>query len=512
MPPEPEPAGTVPTTTAQGSVWLRALPAVGYPPLHGEAVADVAVIGAGITGLTTALLLKHAGLRVVVLEAGRVGAGVSGNNTAKVTALQATVYSTITARHGQAAAADYAAASLAGVELVATLTEREGIECELQRRPAYTYAISERERGTVAHEAATARAAGLRAVLEEHSSLDVPFPTYGAVRLDEQLLLHPLRYVSGLAAAVDGGGCRVHEHSRVLKVREGQPCRIHTAGGVLSAERVVVATHYPLLDRGLHFARLETARSYCIAARLRTGAPPVGLAISAGSPSWSLSRAGDLLIVAGQSHCAGQRGVGTRSYDRLAAFASQHWDVDAVIHRWSAQDSAADDKLPLIGSYTQANTRLYLATAYQKWGLSTGTFAAIAIAGQITGTPPSWADRFTPHRIDLRAVPDLVRINAKVAMDLVGDRLNPAHTRPEQIPPGQAGVIRDGLDRTGVYRDPDGILHAVSMRCTHLGCLVRFNQAERSWDCPCHGSRFDVDGTVLEGPATSPLPRRTLSN
>lgn len=501
------------TATAQHSLWLADLPAAGYPPVYGALRCDVAVVGGGLAGLTTALLLKRAGVRVAVLEADRVGAGVSGNNTAKVTALQATVYSRIAGLHGTAAATDYAQASAAGVDLVAELAKEEDIECGLRRATAYTYAITEQERDAVAAEADATHRTGLPVTTGADAVPDLPFPTYGAVGLADQLQLHPLRYATGLAAAVDGDGCHVFEHSRVLDVREGRPCRVATAGGTVTADRVVIATHYPILDRGVYFARLAATRAYCIAARLRTGTPPRSMTISAGSPAWSTaaSPAGsgdELLILAGQSHTAGQHDAGMHPYDRLADFARRHWDVEEITHRWSAQDPAAYDHLPMIGTYRPGADRLYVATAFQKWGLSTSAFAARILADLLTGHANPWADRFSPHRVSLRATPTLARLNATVAAHFVGDRLRPADSATTaDVPTGEARVIGD-RGKTGVYRDEAGNLHAVSLRCTHLGCLVRFNQAERSWDCPCHGSRFDVDGTVLEGPATRPLPRR----
>ncbi|MGH3625127.1 MAG: FAD-dependent oxidoreductase [Sciscionella sp.] len=495
------------TTTAQHSLWLQEMPDSAFPVLRGEHAFDVAVVGAGITGLTTALLLKREGARVAVIEADRVGSGATGNNTAKVSALQSTVYSAITRQHGRDAAADYGAASMAAVAQVAGIAETEGIDCGLQRRPAYTYAITEAERSIVQEEAKAATRAGLP--VESSSDLDVPFSVFAAVRLDNQIAFHPLRYATGLATAVDGNDCRVFEHSRAVAVTEGAPCQVHTPGGVVRADRVVIATHYPILDRGLFFARLEPVRAYAIAARLRTGAPPEGLAISAGSPAWSLASSGEQLVVCGQSHPTGEHGVASERYERLTDFARRHWDVAEITHRWSAQDPSAYDKLPMIGTYTPATSRLYTATGFMKWGLSTGTFAATLLTDLIAGRDNPLAARFTPNRVSPRSSAHLARMNAKVGIDMIGDRLAPAQGRSaSNLGRGEARVVRDGLGKTGVYRDRNGKLHAVSLRCTHLGCLLRFNEAEHSWDCPCHGSRFDVDGSVLEGPATRPLPRR----
>ncbi|SER60497.1 Glycine/D-amino acid oxidase [Lentzea xinjiangensis] len=488
------------TTTADQSLWLTALPAEPRPPLTGAHTFDVAVVGGGITGLTTALLLKRRGLSVVVLEAGRVASGVSGNNTAKVTALQSTVYSQIRRKHGLAAATDYATASQAAVNEVAAIAARENIDCDLRRSPAVTYAYTEGEVSDVDHELITARQVGLP--VRGNTDVDLPFEVHAAVRLDDQIALHPVKYLRGIAAAVEGDGCRIHENSRVLDVSGN---RVSTEDGHVDAEKIVIATHYPTLDRGLYFARLELTRAYCIAARVKN--PAQALAISTGSPSWSISAHEDKLVLAGQSHATGKPAV--EPFRRLEDFARKHWQVEEITHRWSAQDPTSYDHLPMIGSYTPGNTTLYTATGYMKWGLTSGTFAASLLADLVTGKPHELAERFSPHRLSLKSLPDLVKKNAEVAVQMVGDRIIPADaTSSETLPRGHAHVIRDGLGRTGVYRDDDGQLHGVSMRCTHLGCFVRFNAAERSWDCPCHGSRFDVDGTVLEGPATRPLPRK----
>lgn len=495
------------TTTAQQSLWLAATPATPYPTLTADTGAyDVVVVGGGVTGLTTALLLKRQGARVAVLEARRVGSGATGNNTAKVSALQSKVYSTIASKHGAAAAADYAAACLEGVELVARLANEEQINCDLRRMPAATYALTKDEQPAVRAELAAATKAGLP--VSYHDSLDMPFRTFGAVKLADQLALHPLRYANGLAAAVDGDGCAVFEHSPVTGLSEGAPCRVHTPQATVRADRVVIATHYPILDRGVFFARLEPQRSYAIAATLRHGSPPSELAISAGSPAWSLASYNDLLIVCGQSHHTGERGVGEERYRNLVDFARAHWNVEDIVGRWSAQDPSSYDVLPMIGRYTPVGSRLFTATGFMKWGLSSGTFAARLLADLLNGTQDRLATRFNPNRLSLPALPALARINTKVAKDLVGDHLRPEPSHAPDPAPGTATVRRDGLGKTGVYRAEDDTLHAVSLRCTHLGCLLRFNQAERSWDCSCHGSRFGVDGSVLEGPATKPLPKR----
>jgi Glycine/D-amino acid oxidases (deaminating) len=501
------PVMTVPTTTATGSLWLADRPDVRYPPPTADRHFDVLVLGGGITGLTTALLLRRRGARVAVVEADRIGSAATGNNTAKVTALQGTVLSQVRRTRGAAVAAAYAEHSLRGVELVAALAEELGIDCALRRRAAATVAASEAELRAVEREAEAAREAGLPVAWTDE--VDLPYPVAGAVRLADQVEMHPVAYAYGLAAAVhestDGVGSRIFEGTRALSVQEGSPVRVETNHGPLTGDRVVVATHYPVWDRGLYFARMETVRAYCVAGRVRN--PSRDMVITAGSPTWSMRSAGRTMIVCGQDHPAGARGVDPGRYAALEAYLRRHWAVDEVTHRWSAQDVLPYDHTPMIGSYTPVSSRMHVAAGYSKWGLSGGTMAAALLADQIAGEPTTGV--FGPHRVTLRGLPTLARLQAKVGVDIVGDRLRPGEVGAvTELARGCGAILRRGADRTGVYRDEDGGLHAVSARCTHLGCLVRFNAAERSWDCPCHGSRFDVDGAVLEGPAVEPLPRK----
>jgi glycine/D-amino acid oxidase-like deaminating enzyme len=322
------------TTSAKESLWLALAPSTDYPRLAGEIEVDVAILGGGIAGVTTAVLLQRDGARVAVLEARRVGSGVTGCTTAKVTALQQTTYRELRHRHGAEGAGIYAEASSAGVELLAGIAAEQRIECDFERRPAFTYAATEKERATIEDEHKAAKGAGLPVRLVE--DVDLPYPTHGAVRLDDQVQLHPVKYVQGLARSVNGDGSVVFEASGVRRVDVGDPCRVHTDGGTVTARQVVVATHYPLLDRGLFFARLEPLRSYCIAARVR-GPVPQGMSISAGDATRSVRGYRDLLVLGGEGHATGAHKAAPERYRQLEQFAADHWP-------------GADVRIPLVGS------------------------------------------------------------------------------------------------------------------------------------------------------------------
>ena len=231
------------------------------------------------------------------------------------------------------------------------------------------------------------------------------------------------------------------------------------------------------------------------------------MSINAGSSTTRSVRSfGDTLVIGGEGHTAGARKATPERYEKLEEFARKHWDVVEVTHRWSAQDPTSWDVMPIVGRYHPRTDRVFVTSGFHKWGFSNAAAGARIISDLIAGRDNPWADRFDPNRLGVAGLPKVGELGAKFAADLVVDRVMPGKGGDPE--PGEASIRRDGLGKKGVYRAEDGTVHAVSLRCTHMGCLVRWNGAERSWDCPCHGSRFDVDGSVLEGPATKPLSPR----
>jgi Rieske Fe-S protein len=326
------------------------------------------------------------------------------------------------------------------------------------------------------------------------------------VRVDNQAQFHPRRYCLGLADAIVRAGGSVFEHTRAVAVDDG---RVTTDRGVISADAIVLATHIPISDSGGHFARMEARRSY--AGAFRADKRPRGMYISIDEPTRSVRSTPDgWTIVGGEGHKVGQDHDTTRRYAALEAWADERFGAPSLAFRWSAQDYESADGLPFVGRLSAGSKRVFVATGFGKWGMTNGTAAAMIIVDLIQGVENAWTDAFDATRIALKqSGRGVLRENIDVAKHFVGDRLG-SRNAPDvgSLPNGQGAIASLDGDKIAAYRDDDRMLHCVSATCTHLGCQVAFNTAERTWDCPCHGSRFDIDGRVLQGPAVEDLARK----
>lgn len=491
------------------SFWIASTLQSNYPPLTRDLSVDVAIVGAGLVGITAATLLKRAGKTVAVIEAGRVAEGVSGHTTAKLTSLHQIIYSTLIEEIGEERAGLYGASNQAAIEQVAALVRDEHIDCNFERKDAYTFAESPQSLEQIKAEAEAALNLGLPASYVGATSL--PFDVQGAVKFSQQAQFHPRKYILCLAGKINGEGSYVFEHSRVCTVDGENPCRVQTEHGpTVTAQDVIVASNLPILDQGLYFAKTFPKRSYLIGARINPTKAPDGMFIGIGAKYRSIRTTptddgGMLLLVGGESHKVGEASDTEERYQRLADYAHRYFGVENVDFYWSTQDMVSFDKLPFIGQLTPMHQHTYVATGFSLWGMTKSTMSAMILSDLILGRDNPWAELYTAIRPTPFMTQESLKNNVDVGTRWIGDRLKGLFDSPERVDRGEARIVTVGGQKVAAHRDAEGTLHQVSAVCSHLGCIVDWNAAENSWDCPCHGSRFTPDGAILHGPAVKEL-------
>jgi glycine/D-amino acid oxidase-like deaminating enzyme/nitrite reductase/ring-hydroxylating ferredoxin subunit len=503
------PSKISPPLDTHESFWIASTLPSRYPALDQNIEVDVAIVGAGLAGITTAMLLKQAGKRVAVIEADRVATGVSGHTTAKITSLHQLKYATLIQELGAEKARLYGAANQAAIEQVATLVHDEQLDCDFERRHAYTFAESQETLKKVRQEVDAAQSLGLPASFSP--TVPLPFPTLGAVKFSHQAQFHPRKYILALAGKIHGDGSHVFEQTRVMTVEDEQPCQVRTQHGyTVTAQDVVVTTNLPILDQGLFFAKTFPKRSYLIGCRIDPQSAPDGMFIGTGEKYRSIRATptddgGALLLIGGEGHKVGEADDTQERFERLANYARDRFGITQVDYYWSSQDFVSFDKVPYVGSLTPANQHTYVATGFSLWGMSNSTVAAMILKDRILGRQNPWAHLYDATRPTPFVTQASLKNNLDVGTHWVGDRLKGLFDSPNSVKPGQGKLVTAGLDKIAAYRDDAGTLHQVSAVCPHLGCIVAWNAAEKSWDCPCHGSRFDPDGKILHGPAVKEL-------
>lgn len=468
---------------------------------------DVIVVGAGLTGLTTGLLLARAGQSVLVVEAREAGSGTTGGSTAKVSLLQGTTLSRIARHHPPEVVEQYVTANREGQAWLLEYCEAHGIG--FQRRPAYTYATTDAGRASAENEHATALRAGL--ATEWCEDLSLPFSTTGAVRLADQAQIDPLDVVDQLARDFESHGGTLVEGRRVRRAKGRSPVRVVTEDGELRAETVVIATNMPILDRGGFFGRATPSRSYGLAFQA-PGHGIDGMYLSADAPTRSLRDAppdGEgLLLVGGNGHTTGRTTSPRAKVDDLVEWTTTHFPGASLTHAWSAQDYTTASALPYVGPLTPHRDDLLVAGGYAKWGMANSVAASLALSGLILGGHMEWAEPLrTWSRPRAGQVLEATLINATVGVEMTRGWLRPLVNATDRSEPeeGTGRVVAERLGAPTAVSCVGGRVRRVSAVCSHLGGIVRWNDAELSWDCPLHGSRFDPDGNVLEGPATCGL-------
>jgi glycine/D-amino acid oxidase-like deaminating enzyme/nitrite reductase/ring-hydroxylating ferredoxin subunit len=464
-------------------LWLE----TAHPPAHPARAliphVDVAIVGGGLTGLTTALLLRERGRVVAVLEKDRVGLGESGRTTAHVTECIDARYRRVLRQYGIEGAKLAAAASRAAIEQIAAIVQRLQIDCDFRRVPGYLYTENRNKVAELKNEGAAALESGVACGWVEE--IPLPFPTRGGIRFDNQAELHPGRYLAGLAHAI--ADC-IFSGTHVLSIDAN---KVETDRGVITAGAVVDATNAPTGEFTSLWTKLRQMRTYVVAAPYDRE-PPQALFWDTATPYHYTRWHGGRLIAGGDDHKVGEPRV-----PELERYVRERYGELPVEHRWSGQIVESFDGLPMTGRWSDD---LYVATAYAGQGTTFGTAAAMLLADLIHGQTNEWSSLFDPHRAGFD-----IRENLEFE---VRRNLHPVTvTQPSELKAGQGAIVEIDGRRVAVSRDDSGALRGVDPKCRHLGCDVAWNAVERSWDCPCHGSRYSPEGEVLNSPATQPLER-----
>lgn len=474
------------------SIWTKTVSLPSFPALHGDVKADVAVIGGGLAGILTADLLRREGADVVVLEAARIGSGQTGGTTAKLTAQHGLKYSQLIQDLGLEAARQYARANLAAVDRLRRLVAERHMDCDFTDCTAFLYTVG--APGVLRAEYEACQALDMDVFLTQDTAL--PFPAE-ALGLRHQARFHPLKLLAALAE-----GLTIYEHSRVLEVEDQQ---IKTSQGSVTAETIIFACHFPFINMpGYYFARQHQERSYVLALENAAELRDVYLGIDEGGLSFRSW--GKYLLLGGGGHRTGDNRQGGK-YDLLRQAACRYWPDCRVTAAWSAQDCMPMDGVPYIGRYAESRPHWLVATGFQKWGMSSSAAAAEILRDLALKREPA-ADSavFSPQRFRAGASAKQLAEDTACSIRGLGRRmLEPGRVSAEELPAGHGGVVDLDGEKMGVYRDMNGELFAVPIKCPHLGCQLEWNPDEKSWDCPCHGSRFDYQGKLLEGPAQADL-------
>lgn len=481
-----------------------------YPKLSEDLSVDVAIVGAGITGITAAYLLSKEGLKVALIEAGSVLNGTTGHTTAKLTAQHGLIYDELINHFGKEKARLYYESQMDAIKFVESTIQENGIECDFSKEDAFMYAVTDEYAEKLQTEWEAYKNLGIQGSLND--SIPFNIQTKAALVMKNQAQYHPLKYLKALLEEAVSAGCFVYENTTAEDIEDdhSQPKVVTKDGQRVTCNQVIISSHFPFYDKpGLYFARMYADRSYAIGVKTDKEYPG-GMYISADSPTRSIRytpyNGEKLLIIGGENHKTGQ-GVDTlKHYEALEAFAEEVFGIKGYEYRWSAQDLVTLDKLPYIGEITSGREHILVATGYKKWGMTTGILAGHLLTDYVIGRNNPYKELYSPSRF--QADPDLtnaITANADVAKHLLKGKLEIVGKIVEDLQDGEGAVVMYRGKRAGAYKDRNGKLYVVDTTCTHLGCECEWNHAEKSWDCPCHGSRFSYAGDVIEGPARKPL-------
>ncbi|MGU8425320.1 FAD-dependent oxidoreductase [Clostridium perfringens] len=474
------------------SVWSESCKFRKRDALNKDIKTDVLVIGAGIAGVLTAYMLKQKGREVVVIDAAEIASGNTKNTTAKITSQHDLIYSKLIAEFGEEKARQYAKANELAIKKYKEIIEDKRIECDFEEKPAYVYSLNEID--VLKEEVEAAKNLGIDAEFVDEANL--PFKINGAVKFNNQAQFNPLKFLKGISNELI-----IYENTRALEIKENL---VVTSGGNITANNIVVATHYPIMNApGYYFMKMHQERSYVLA--LENTSEIDGMYIDINKEGYSFRTYNNLLLLGGISHRTGENEEGG-SYDKLRKVAKELYTKAKEKYYWSAQDCMTIDGIPYIGRYSSETPNIYVATGFNKWGMTSSMVSAMIISDMILEKENDFSEIFSPRRFDLSlSINNIANDLIETAKNFIAQKVYIPSSEIEHIKNGHGGIIEYNGEKVGGYKNKEGKEFFVSTKCTHLGCQLSWNADELTWDCPCHGSRFDYKGRLIGSPATKDL-------
>lgn len=474
------------------SVWSESCKFRKREALNKDIKTDVLVIGAGIAGILTAYMLKKKGRDVVLIDAAEIASGNTKNTTAKITSQHDLIYSKLITEFGEEKARQYAKANELAIKKYKEIIEDKRIECDFEEKPAYVYSLNEVD--VLKEEVEAAKKLGIDA--EFVQEVNLPFKIKGAVKFNNQAQFNPLKFLRGISNELV-----IYENTRALEIKENL---VVTSGGNITANNIVVATHYPIMNApGYYFMKMHQERSYVLA--LENTSEIDGMYIDLNKEGYSFRTYNNLLLLGGISHRTGENEEGG-SYDELRKVAKRLYPKAKEKYYWSAQDCMTIDGIPYIGRYSSETPNIYVATGFNKWGMTSSMVSAMIISDMILEKENDFSEIFSPRRFDLSlSINNIANDLIKTAKNFIAQKVYIPSSEIEHIKNGHGGIIEYNGEKVGVYKNKEGKEFFVSTKCTHLGCQLSWNSDELTWDCPCHGSRFDYKGRLIGSPATKDL-------
>ncbi|KKR20823.1 MAG: putative oxidoreductase [Parcubacteria group bacterium GW2011_GWE2_39_37] len=489
------------------SIWIGTTPSADYPKLEPGLLVDVVVVGGGIAGLNAAYFLMQENLKVAVIEMYDIAMATSGNTTAKVTSQHDIKYEFLIKNYGFEKAKLYAESNEWAIRELENITKKENINCNLQRLPSYVYATTKEGRTELENELAACRQIGLPASIEDRVD-GIPFAITGALKFENQACFHPRKYLLALAEKIVKKNNHIFENTQVLDIKEADVSTVITDQGEIRAKKVIIATNYPIYDKGFFAFRMSQIRSYALAAKLKTPVADINY-INFDTDRLSHRPYQDKeekwAIIGAEDHVVGEE-ENINHFKRLEELARKKFDIEKIDYVWAAQDSTSIDRVPFIGRMPNTDN-VYVITGFGEWGMTTSLVSAKLITDLVMGRKNNWSQLYDPTKVKPMASFKQFREMLTRGLKNYLQYFKKDKTVFADLEKGTGRTMTLKGQKAAVYKDENGRVHSYSAVCTHLGCIVNWNPNEKSWDCPCHGSRFTKEGGIINGPAVKPLPK-----